>query len=272
MSIIRNLSNEGYHKHDAISKSQLDDIAISPATFLWKKKAPVDTDKLAALDMGTALHCIVLEPDEFKSRFAVEQNFDKRTKSGKEESEAFRLENKDKIILTAEQHRKLLLMRDSLYAHPLAKKFLEEEGECESSIFWNDGLTGEACRIRPDKFLTKRPIILDVKKTADLKKFAVSVYDYRYHVQKAMYCVGFEAEFWEQAEFYFLVVSETVSCGRYPVAVIKLDDEASRIGYELFRRDLNLYHECKQTGVWGGVETLTLPAWAKKGVLNEQRY
>ena len=52
------ISNEDYHRGAGISKSQLDDIAISPAIYQWKKHAPVDAEKTAALDLGTALHCL----------------------------------------------------------------------------------------------------------------------------------------------------------------------------------------------------------------------
>lgn len=51
------ISNEDYHAGDGVSKSQLDMVALSPALLQWQKSAPVDTEKLKALDMGTALHC-----------------------------------------------------------------------------------------------------------------------------------------------------------------------------------------------------------------------
>ena len=83
--IYHDLSNEQYHSGPGVSKSQLDDIAESPATYIWRKNAPVDTEKLQALDMGTALHCLLLEPDEFDSRFIKAPDFNRRTKDGKAE-------------------------------------------------------------------------------------------------------------------------------------------------------------------------------------------
>lgn len=83
--IYHDLSNEDYHSGPAISKSQLDDIAISPAVYQWKKHAPIDEEKTQALDMGTALHCILLEPDEFEKRFIVAPEFNRRTTAGKED-------------------------------------------------------------------------------------------------------------------------------------------------------------------------------------------
>ncbi|EHY6038497.1 exonuclease VIII, partial [Escherichia coli] len=55
------ISNENYHVGPGVSKSQLDDIADTPALYLWRKNAPVDNTKTKTLDLGTAFHCRVLE-------------------------------------------------------------------------------------------------------------------------------------------------------------------------------------------------------------------
>jgi hypothetical protein len=54
------LSNEDYHRSPGISKSGLDRVASNPSTYIWQAHAPVDLEKLDALDAGTALHCALL--------------------------------------------------------------------------------------------------------------------------------------------------------------------------------------------------------------------
>ena len=74
------ISNEDYHAGDGVSKSQLDMVAKNPALLKWVQAAPEDEEKKSALDMGTALHCLLLEPGEFDKRFIVSPKFDRRNK------------------------------------------------------------------------------------------------------------------------------------------------------------------------------------------------
>ncbi|ELO2815095.1 PD-(D/E)XK nuclease-like domain-containing protein [Salmonella enterica] len=264
--IYYDIPNEAYHAGPGVSKSQLDDIAVCPAFYQWRKSAPVDTEKTKALDMGTALHCRLLEPDEFKKRFIIAPEFNRRTTAGKEEEKAFleSCENSGITVMTSEEGRKLELMYGSVMAHPGCRALLEAEGKTESSIYWTDTETGELCRIRPDKFLTNSPLILDVKKVADMSRFARHVEEFRYHVQAAMYCEGWKAYSGETPRFAFLAVSESIDCGKYPVHLYILEDEHHDIGYSLFRIDLNTYHKCKSSNKWGwGFEIIERPYWAR---------
>ncbi|BBE77402.1 PD-(D/E)XK nuclease-like domain-containing protein [Phytobacter sp. MRY16-398] len=264
--IYYDISNEAYHAGDGVSKSQLDMVALSPALLQWSKAAPVDEEKTKALDMGTALHCILLEPAEFDKRFIVAPEFNRRTTAGKEDEAAFLRDvaGMGMTVMTNEQGRKLNIMRDSAMAHPAARWMLEAEGYSEASMYWTDPETGELCRIRPDRYLRQLPVIVDVKKVADMERFSRHVEEFRYHVQDAMYREGFKQVTGESPGFFFIAVSETIDCGRYPVRVFELDAQDIDTGHALFRRDLNTYHECRINNEWGGVETIKRPEWARK--------
>ncbi|CDH33769.1 PD-(D/E)XK nuclease-like domain-containing protein [Xenorhabdus bovienii] len=261
--IYYDISNEDYHQGEGVSKSQLDDIDKAPAEFICRRDSPVDEEKTKALDIGTAFHCLLLEPDEFSSRFAIEPKLDRRTKAGKEEAEEFSLKNQDKIILTQEEGKKLLFMRDSAMAHPIAKWCLETAGRAESSIYWKDPTTGVLCRSRPDKLIEAHHWIVDVKSTADMDKFDRRFYDLRYHVQDAFYSDGYKDLTGELPTFVFLVVSTTVDCGRYPVRTYIMDEQAKSAGRKSYQRNLTTYAQCLKTDEWPGIRTLSLPYWAK---------
>lgn len=260
------ISNEDYHAGDGVSKSQLDMVALSPALLKWQKSAPVDTEKLKALDMGTALHCLLLEPEEFDKRFIVAPQFNRRSNQGKSDEEAFMRDvaGMGMTVMDAEQGRRLQLMRDSAMAHPAARWMLEAEGYSEASMYWIDEETGELCRTRPDRYLKQHPVIVDVKKVADMDRFARHVEEFRYHVQDAMYREGALRTTGKPHGFFFIAVSETIDCGRYPVRVFELDAPDIDAGHALFRRDLNTYHQCRTSDDWGGVEIIKRPEWARK--------
>ncbi|EPU1773225.1 exodeoxyribonuclease VIII [Escherichia coli] len=260
------ISNENYHAGPGVSKSQLDDIADTPALYLWRKNAPVDTTKTKTLDLGTAFHCRVLEPEEFSNRFIVAPEFNRRTNAGKEEEKAFLMEcaNTGKTVITAEEGRKIELMYQSVMALPLGQWLVESAGHAESSIYWEDPETGILCRCRPDKIIPEFHWIMDVKTTADIQRFKTAYYDYRYHVQDAFYSDGYEAQFGVLPTFVFLVASTTVECGRYPIEIFMMGEEAKLAGQQEYHRNLRTLADCLNTDEWPAIKTLSLPRWAKE--------
>ena len=260
------ISNENYHAGPGISKSQLDDIADTPALYLWRKNAPVDTTKTKTLDLGTAFHCRVLEPEEFSNRFIVAPEFNRRTNAGKEEEKAFLMKcaSTGKTVITAEEGRKIELMYQSVMALPLGQWLVESAGHAESSIYWEDPETGILCRCRPDKIIPEFHWIMDVKTTADIQRFKTAYYDYRYHVQDAFYSDGYEAQFGVQPTFVFLVASTTIECGRYPVEIFMMGEEAKLAGQLEYHRNLRTLADCLNTDEWPAIKTLSLPRWAKE--------
>ncbi|ECZ8417095.1 exodeoxyribonuclease VIII [Salmonella enterica] len=264
--IYYDIPNEAYHAGPGVSKSQLDDIADTPAIYLWRKNAPVDTEKTKSLDTGTAFHCRVLEPEEFSKRFIIAPEFNRRTSAGKEEEKTFLEEcaRTGRTVLTAEEGRKIELMYQSVMALPLGQWLVESAGYAESSVYWEDPETGILCRCRPDKIIPEFHWIMDVKTTADIQRFRTAYYDYRYHVQDAFYSDGYRAQFGEIPTFVFLVASTTTECGRYPVEIFMMGEEAKLAGQREYRRNLQTLAECLNNDEWPAIKTLSLPRWTKE--------
>ncbi|EAZ4204317.1 exonuclease VIII [Salmonella enterica] len=260
------IANEAYHAGPGVSKSQLDDIADTPAIYLWRKNAPVDTEKTKTLDTGTAFHCRILEPEEFSKRFIIAPEFNRRTSAGKEEEKTFLEEcaRTGRTVLTAEEGRKIELMYQSVMALPLGQWLVESAGYAESSVYWEDPETGILCRCRPDKIIPEFHWIMDVKTTADIQRFRTAYYDYRYHVQDAFYSDGYRAQFGEIPTFVFLVASTTAECGRYPVEIFMMGEDAKLAGQREYRRNLQTLAECLNNDEWPAIKTLSLPRWAKE--------
>lgn len=51
---------------------------------------------------------------------------------------------------------------------------------------------------------------------------------------------------------------------RLDIRSFQLQEDDVAVGYDLFRRNLETYHECMLSGNWGGIEEITRPDWAKR--------
>ena len=254
---IEGLDNDKYHGSKGVSKSTIDMFSADPLRPIWARNCPQDEERMKTFDFGDAMHAICLEPDRLKSEFVVMPELNLRTNAGKKEKEEFLEAHKESKILTAEDHKKLNLMFESVMAHPQARALIEAQGIAEGSYFWTDEQTGMKCKCRPDKHIESLNLLVDVKTTPDLKKFNYSVDDYRYYVQDPWYCDGVSRFTGEPVRMEFLAIQKTIEIGRYPVMVCKLPTEAIEYGRAQYREELNRYAEFLQLGT--EPETQELP-------------
>ena len=261
--IYPNLSNDDYHASEGISKTGLSMFKADPASLEWSRHCPTD-DEVMAADIGDAIHAALLEPDRYAAEYIIAPKFDRRTTKGKEAAEAFDAEADGKTVLTAEEGKKISLIRGSAMAHPTARFLLTAPGTVEDSLYWTDPATGELCKCRMDKRLHDHHIIVDVKSVASLDVFQRQLEDFGYWLQDGTYSTGYEQHFGEAPGFLFLVVQTSRALNRYPVAVYELDQQSKQEGRTEFRRLLDSYHDARVRGEFPGVQTISRPYWAKR--------
>lgn len=267
--LIPGIPIEEYHRGAGTSKSQLDQLAKSPAHYL--ASLTTQRKETAAMRIGSLFHGLVLEPE--RVRIAVAPVCDKRTKDGKATWEAFCLENAGAEIVTAEEGEMLNGMVASVRAHPAANALLSGPGIAEGSAYWVDEYSGELCRCRPDFYRQDLGIIVDLKSTEDAspKEFARSIAKYRYHVQSAFYQDGLEAATGEYVKGFIFVAVEKKA--PFAVMVCQLDMQGFEAGRIAYKENLLALADCKASGKWPAysdrVETISLPAWAAKEAFNE---
>lgn len=259
--IIPGIPIEEYHRHGSVSKSQLDQLAKSPAHYLASLTTP--RKETPAMRIGSLFHGLVLEPERVK--IAVAPVCDKRTKEGKATWEAFCLENAGAEIVTADEGEMLNGMAASIKAHPAASALLSGDGIAEGSCFWFDERSGELCRCRPDFYRRDLGIIVDLKTTDDAspEAFAKSIAKYGYHRQNAMYVDGVEAATGDFVKGFVFVVTE--KSAPYCTAVYSLDMQGIEVGRDQYKRLLLDLADCKIAKNFPGysdrIEVLSLPAW-----------
>ena len=264
--LIPGIPIEDYHRGAGTSKSQLDQLAKSPAHYLASLTTP--RKETPAMRIGTLFHGLVLEPE--RVQIAVAPSCDKRTRDGKYLWEIFCAENAGAEIVTAEEGEMLSEMVASIRTHPAARALLHHAlGIAEGSAWWFDDQSGELCRCRPD-FYREDGIIVDLKTTDDASPegFARSIAKYNYNVQAAFYSDGVEESTGHPVKgFVFVAVEKSPP---YAVAVYQLDMQGVELGRDQYRNLLLDLADCKIKNKWPGyserIETISMPGWAVREV------
>jgi exodeoxyribonuclease VIII len=250
------MPNDEYHSQKGVSKSGLDKIARSPAHYKYSE--PKESTR--AMEIGTAIHAAILEPERFDKEYCITEA---KLRTAKDYKEAKAVHGGE-LTLTAPEAKKVLGMREAVESNLHAMRMLRSPGHAEVSAICKDPETGIMLRARYD-WLSDDRIAVDVKKTQDVRpgKFARSVGDYRYHVQQAVYAFVYKQITGDDLQaFYFLAVEEEAP---HSNQMYLLDDLALEMGEFYFRRDLRTYADCIYSGKWpapdNGDGIIELPNW-----------
>lgn len=251
--IIPELSNQAYHAHAALGSTSLKTLATrTPAHWRWERDHPVHKD---AYDIGTVAHSLILEGDE--SGVKVIDVADKR--GAKWTGPADEAKAAGLIPLTKREMDGIRAMRDSVMAHPVARRALTGH-KAEQSVFWEEEDITFKCR--PDAWQPGK--LWDLKTTinADPNEFGKTAHNFGYHQSAAHYIDGVKELTGEELPFGFILVEKTAP---YLVSVVELDWEAIELGRALNDRAKRIYRECSDSGNWPGypaAEPVSLPTWA----------
>lgn len=275
-----NVTRDEYHRcRQCLSNSALSDFRASVPLFHGRHvtgEIP-PKDSTDAMNLGTALHLLALEPERFDAEVAIAPDVDRRTKEGKAAWFAFTeslLESVGpsafaKLVITQEQHDTCRRMADAIRRDDMAWNLIDAPGRAELPIRWQHAESGLWVRNLLDKRIEDGPfagVIVDLKTSSDPAPgpFAKSAANFGYHCQAALYARGAEACFGSLPDFVFIVVG---SSEPHEVACYVLDGDAFALGDRLNNDALGEIAERKRTNAWGSrwanrVQTLSLPRWA----------
>lgn len=263
-----NLPAEQYHAVQAMSAGGLKRMQQSPAHFYGVQldpNRPPPGEMTPALLNGQVTHCALFEPDQLDSRYVVKPpGHDGRTREGKAWLASVPA---SALIVDAAGLAAAKAQAAALRALPDIAALLSD-GMPEASAFWIDEQTGELCKCRPDWVHPAGDgvILIDGKTTQDASAdgFGRSIWSYCYHLAAAWYTDGYEAATGKRVHGYVFAAVE--SAWPHAAAAYMLGDDVLDKARAINRRLLNLYAECKRTGVWPGyqqsIQPINLPRWA----------
>jgi len=259
-------TNEQYHADTAYhSHSMLSIFGQSRRKFQRRFVSKFDppTPPTPQMMLGTLTHLALLEPSRYAAEVVGSPKFDRRTKQGKADAEAFEAASVGKLTCNDEQAAIIKAIMANVADSPKAKQLLWMTGPVEQSIRWQDSATGLLCKCRPDK-LTDVAIV-DVKTSRDPSPagFSRAAADLGYHRQARWYQRGLES-LGKHLPFVFVVVGTE---SPHQVAAYQLDDDAMTLAENQINTRTRQLRDCYKHQDWREpwekqVTTIALPKWA----------
>lgn len=240
-----------YLADPAINSSGLKLFSQSPAKFkFWKNN---DRPGTPSQILGSATHCLILEPEHFTKRFGKEP----APRIGTPARIKWDRCNSTAIALTPRQWDDVHSMAEAFKTTScsVARELLSG-GNPEMSIFWDDPGTGLRAKIRPD-YLLPNDIIVDLKTTVDAspRGFLKEVRRWGYQYQASFYLRGLTEAYRaagvnRQAEGFVFVAIENQA--PHEIACYILSENILEEAQQQIDENLVQYAECLRQDVWPG--------------------
>lgn len=264
---IANMPNSVYHSTpEGISASGLKLVLRSPAHYKFQASTP----PTRAMELGTAIHTALLEPDRFADEYVLLRDVKDRRAS--EYKQALKVHGSESVLVSSEADN-VAGMQETVLANPAMSERLIAEGWRELSLFVRDPETQVLVRVRYD-LLSVSGVAVDVKKCQDARpeEFSKAVFNYEYDMQAALYSDAFEwATGKPLAAFEFAAIEEKMPHGH---KLYQPCETTMQEGRRKYRQALNLFARCEQANDWpslecDGPEIISLPSWRLAQIENE---
>jgi exodeoxyribonuclease VIII len=175
-----------YRAAPGVNWSALKHIGVSP--LYYRHMASQSFDSPAML-VGRAVHCAVLEPEAFESRYVTQPDFgDLRTKAGKAMRDAFNPGGRE--VLTVAQRETVSDMATAVSQHDTANRLVRGLTHRELPVFWTDAATGLRCKGRLDGVGPGYILSLKTAREDTPEAFGRAYFQRLYHGQAAFYADG----------------------------------------------------------------------------------
>lgn len=240
------LTNAEYHSEKLhLSSSNLKMLLNSPKQFHNEKilgNAKQSVSNTSALDLGTYVHTLVLEPGMVDAEVAIYKGWRKQGA----EFDAFKQANEGKLIISEPQAFNGQRLAKSVDACPPALALLKN-GKPELSLATT--MFDVPVKMRADYINVDAGYIVDVKTTrwpSGVDTFRRVVRELGYELSAALYCDIAYRVYGKVFDFYWVVISKSdIDCQTYKASTHTLSE-----GSALVNKALITYKKCLASGTW----------------------
>ena len=261
------LTNAEYHARPELSASQCKILLENPHQFYLG----LAVKQTAAMEFGSIVHKLILEPADFNREYAISPKFDGRTKKGQADKAQFEAENQEKSIITIDSYQLAEKCAESVLNSRAS--VLLENGVAEKAIFGK--IDGVACRCKPDYYVPSKQLVVDIKTCANAspEEFTKTNANFKYYLQAAFYMDVMASVGKSVKQFVFVCVSKSAP---YMVGIYRLSQTAIDIGKAQYKEAIRIYQTIDQFAepIYKDkedhfIQTIDLPLWVINKVNQE---
>lgn len=276
------IETTAYHSRPELNWSRLKSGAVSAKHLKQVLESP-PKPATAAMELGTAIHCAVLEPERFAREVVIAPEAFVTGSGGlstAKDAKAWRAGlAPDAMVLTQQQYDNCVAARENVMAHEDARLWLESSDLIEHEAFWTETVdaAGESlavdCRMKADAVSRKLGLLWDLKSIGtgmaplSVDRCVREIASRLYHGQLGYYTRGFAKNGIDISAVGWIFVE---SSAPFDVVVIQADADMMTKGYDLAEKLLRRYATAKVTGRWPGVAeravVVSLPKWGNAQV------
>jgi hypothetical protein len=262
---IQQMPFDEYLALPGVNWSSLKHMRESPLHY--RHELTSQTPVTAAMNIGTAAHTMILEPDRAALDLVVWEGGRRYGKKW----DAFCEANTGKTIVNESEYSQLIGMRDSVRGNEHCMDLLKA-GTPENVVTWNDPYYDIPCKARIDWWDgALRLVDLKTTQTTNLRQFASKAARLGYHNQLAYYRSGLALALSQimgkqidETEIDVSIIAVEQSAP-YDCVLLSVTDDQLYPGLEENIELLALLADCEESGNWRGryqaPQLLELPAW-----------
>ena len=257
------ISRAAYDQHPGERWSRLKNLRKSALHYQHAlKHAGPDTD---ALRMGGAIHCALLEPEFFASRYVTYAGDKCKGEGARKAWAEFQAAHSHMVILSADEWTRAHAVAAAVRSHSDAGQLLAK-GRAEVPLTWTDERTGIACKCRLD-WVTPKHQTVEIKSALNIEQhsFANMAWKYGYFHQVEYYDQGLAAQLGTTSEDIESFIVAVESSPPYDVCVFCPDSESMYAAREELGGFLAKLKECRALDRWPG-------RYAERTFLTAPRY
>lgn len=269
-AVLEGITNAEYHgieSRSLVSKGALDMFSRSPAHYLhYLTHLEAEKEKSDALIIGSAFHCLVLEPEVFAREYVLLPDFgDMRSSTKRAIRDQWINEHPGMTPLRREHWTMIHGMREGLFRHKKLRRILEN-GRPEVTCVAPCPHTGLQRKCRFDWLSELDGVGLDLKSALDGRPelWRLEAARRRYNVQDVFYT---ETGTLAGADINLMAFGVVEKEPPYVCGLYTIDDTARLSGEVRYMRELQALAECCESGEFPGygnddVLELSYPGWA----------